>query len=39
VPALLLWKETHWLMMWSFLFSTAYVLLYHRLTRSGSGTT
>jgi len=39
VPALLFWRETHWLMVWPFLFSIAYVLLYHRLTRSGSGAT
>jgi len=39
IPAMLFWGETHWLMVWSFLFSIAYVLLYHRLTRSGSGAT
>jgi UDP-N-acetylmuramyl pentapeptide phosphotransferase/UDP-N-acetylglucosamine-1-phosphate transferase len=37
VPAVLLWKETVWLVSASVVFCLAYVLLYHRLSKITSG--
>jgi UDP-N-acetylmuramyl pentapeptide phosphotransferase/UDP-N-acetylglucosamine-1-phosphate transferase len=34
VAAILFWRETPWLVAWSFLFCGAYLLIYHRLVSS-----
>jgi hypothetical protein len=36
VPALVFWKETHWLVTASLIFCAAYLLLYRQISRPGT---